>query len=260
MTAPSSTSTGAPAIEVEGLLKQFKKGPRAVDGIDLQVAPGEIYGFLGRNGAGKSTTVLMLTTLLPPSGGVARVGGYDIATEGPAVRREIGAALQEAALDQHLTAREHMRLQTGLHGIAKSERRKLGDDLIERVDHGKIVAEGTPKALKAEVGEPSIEAIPSDQRDRGHLGEILNEFAGPGECSESRADAVAVRLAPDNRGLADVIRRLDQEGIELAHLQLHAPSLDDVFLEATGRSLEGSSGAEAAIEEPDLGAPRSVAS
>ena len=63
------------SIEAEGLVKEFKKGPRAVDGINLRVATGEIYGFLGPNGAGKSTTVHMLTTLLPPSGGTARVGG-----------------------------------------------------------------------------------------------------------------------------------------------------------------------------------------
>src|SRR5690349_22473205 len=110
-------------IEVEGLVRVFKKGPRAVDGIDLEVAPGEIYGFLGPNGAGKSTTVLMLTTLLPPTGGIARVAGFDIARQGGKVRREIGAALQEAALDPHLSGREHMRLQTALHGIPKAERR-----------------------------------------------------------------------------------------------------------------------------------------
>ena len=121
------------AIEVEGLTQQFKKGPLAVDGIDLQVEPGEIYGFLGPNGAGKSTTVLMLTTLLPPTGGIARVGGFDIATEGGRVRSVIGAALQEAALDAHLTAREHMRLQTALQGVPKPERRSRGDELIERV-------------------------------------------------------------------------------------------------------------------------------
>ena len=62
-------------IEVEGLVREFKNGPRAVDGIELEVAPGEIYGFLGPNGAGKSTTVLMLTTLLPPTAGTARVAG-----------------------------------------------------------------------------------------------------------------------------------------------------------------------------------------
>ena len=72
----------ANSIEVEGLVREFKKGPRAVDGIDLHVDPGEIYGFLGPNGAGKSTTVLMLTTLLPPTAGTARVGGYDVVKRG----------------------------------------------------------------------------------------------------------------------------------------------------------------------------------
>ena len=62
-------------IEVEALVREFKKGPRAVDGIDLEVKPGEIYGFLGPNGAGKSTTVHMLTTLLPPTAGTARSRG-----------------------------------------------------------------------------------------------------------------------------------------------------------------------------------------
>ena len=99
------------SIEVEGLVREFKKGPRAVDGIDLRVDPGEIYGFLGPNGAGKSTTVLMLTTLLPPTSGTARVGGYDVVKEGPKVRSVIGAALQEAALDPMLTGRDHLRLQ-----------------------------------------------------------------------------------------------------------------------------------------------------
>src|SRR5690348_10680384 len=96
------------AIEVEGLVREFEKGPRAVGGIDLAVAAGEIYGFLGPNGAGKSTTVLMLTTLLPPTAGVARVGGFDVVREGPKVRAVIGAALQEAALDPLLTGREHL--------------------------------------------------------------------------------------------------------------------------------------------------------
>src|SRR6187455_3574013 len=101
-------------IEAEELVREFKKGPRAVDGIDLVVHPGEIYGFLGPNGAGKSTTVHMLTTLLPPTEGSARVGGYDIVHEGPKVRRAIGAALQEAALDPLLTGRDHLKLQMAL--------------------------------------------------------------------------------------------------------------------------------------------------
>src|SRR5919199_5659531 len=105
-------------IEVEGLVREFKNGPRAVDGIDLQVRPGEIYGFLGPNGAGKSTTVHMLTTLLPPTEGTARVAGYDVVRQGPEVRASIGAALQEAALDPFLTGREHLQLQAALHGLA----------------------------------------------------------------------------------------------------------------------------------------------
>src|SRR3954464_5689919 len=127
------TDTRPASIEAEGLVRVFKKGPRAVDGIDLHVAPGEIYGFLGPNGAGKSTTVLMLTTLLPPTAGTARVAGHDIVREGPDVRRAIGAALQEAALDPILTGREHMRLQTTMHGLPKDERRKRGEELLARV-------------------------------------------------------------------------------------------------------------------------------
>src|SRR5438093_10297614 len=88
---------GSNEIEVEGLVREFKGGIRAVDGVDLLVKPGEIYGFLGPNGAGKSTTVHVLTTLLPPTGGTARVGGMDVATRAREVREQIGAALQEVA-------------------------------------------------------------------------------------------------------------------------------------------------------------------
>jgi ABC-2 type transport system ATP-binding protein len=320
------------AIEVEGLVKEFKKGPRAVDGIDLQVATGEIYGFLGPNGAGKSTTVHVLTTLLPPTAGRARVAGHDVVREGAAVRAAIGAALQEAALDPYLTAREHMRLQTALHGLPKEERRRRGDALIERVglseaadrkvgsysggmkrrldlalalvheprilfldepttgldvqsrtavwdevgrlarddgvtvflttqyleeadalagrvgiiDHGHIVAEGTPAALKAEIGEPSVEAVPANPADRPRVESVLERFAAGGDCPHSTEDSVAVRLTAGDAGLADVVRALDSEGIEVAHLQLHAPSLDDVFLAKTGRTLEGAGEPEAA--------------
>jgi ABC-2 type transport system ATP-binding protein len=120
-------------IEVDGLVREFKGGVRAVDGIHFEVRPGEIYGFLGPNGAGKSTTVLMLTTLLPPTSGTARVAGFDIVREGSHVREAIGAALQEAALDPLLTGREHLRLQTTLHGLPKSERVRRGEELLARV-------------------------------------------------------------------------------------------------------------------------------
>src|ERR1044071_7022159 len=122
-----------PAIQAEQLVREFKKGPRALDAIGLSVAPGEIYGFLGPNGAGKSTTVHMLTTLLPPTAGRATVAGYDVAKQGPKVRASIGAALQEAALDPFLTGREHLRLQSSLHGITGQARKELIARLLDRV-------------------------------------------------------------------------------------------------------------------------------
>ena len=320
------------SIEVEGLVKEFKKGPRAVDGIDLHVDPGEIYGFLGPNGAGKSTTVLMLTTLLPPDEGTARVAGYEVREDGARVRENIGAALQEAALDPYLTAREHMRLQTALHGLPKAERRRRGDDLIARlgladaadrkvggysggmkrrldlalalvhgprilfldepttgldpqsrsslweevrrlakqegvtvflttqyleeadsladrvgiIDNGVIVAEGTPESLKEEIGEPSVEAVPADPSRNEDVMRVLHRFGG-GDCPHYVNESIAVRLKGGSASLAEVVRALDAEGIEVAHLQLHAPTLDDVFLAKTGRTLEG------AEEEDDDG-------
>jgi ABC-2 type transport system ATP-binding protein len=309
------------AIEVRGLVREFKGGIRAVAGIDLEVAPGEIYGFLGPNGAGKSTTVHMLTTLLPPTAGSARVGGFDIIKQGPEVRRTIGAALQEAALDPLLTGREHVKLQLALHGVPRHERAERIDELLGRVglrlaadrkiggysggmkrrldlalalahrprilfldepttgldpqsrsalwdevvrlkrdegvtvflttqyleeadvladrvgiiDHGRIVAEGSPAALKAEIGRPTIEALPAEGTKASTLEGILGRF---GELQPSTA-GVAVRL--DGQGdLADVVRALDSAQIRVADLHLHAPTLDDVFLAKTGRSLEGS--------------------
>src|SRR5437762_4182839 len=264
-------------IEVESLVRVFKKGPRAVDGIDLEVAPGEIYGFLGPNGAGKSTTVLMLTTLIPPTSGTARVAGHDVVREGAAVRREIGAALQEAALDPFLTGREHMRLQAGLHGFHKAERDGRADELLDRVglseaadrkvggysggmkrrldlglalvhrprilfldepttgldpqsrtalweeverlshqegitvflttqyleeadaladrigiiDHGRIVAEGTPAQLKAQIGSPSVEVAPADPEAGDRLAELLSNFS---DLRRNGRGAVTVQL------------------------------------------------------------------
>ena len=316
----------ANGIEVVGLVREYRKGPRAVDGIDLTVAPGEIYGFLGPNGAGKSTTVHVLTTLLPPTAGTARVGGHDVVKEGPKVRSLIGVALQEAALDPLLTGRDHLRLQATLQGVPKARRRMHADELLERVglsdagdrkvsgysggmkrrldlalalvhlprilfldepttgldpqsrnslweevarlrreegvtvflttqyleeadvladrvgiiDQGKIVAEGTPAALKAEIGRPSVHAIPRSDRDRRHIAEFLSRF---GEPLASTRD-VAVRLR-DGLGLTDIVRAVDANGVDIIDLELRAPSLDDVFLAKTGRTLEG------AAEEAD---------
>jgi ABC-2 type transport system ATP-binding protein len=310
-----------PAIETQGLVKAFKKGPRAVDGIDLSVAPGEIYGFLGPNGAGKSTTVHMLITLLPPTAGTARVAGYDVVENGAQVRMQIGAALQEAALDPLLTGREHLRLQATLQALPRSERAQRADELLERVglteaadrkvrgysggmkrrldlalalvhrprilfldepttgldiqsrtalwsevsrlasedgvtvflttqyleeadvlaarvgiiDHGKIVAEGTPAALKAEVGRPTVVVTPADPGERDQVAAALLPFGDPVQAPVG----VAVRLHSEEADLTGIVRALDAGNLKVEQLQLHQPSLDDVFLAKTGRSLEG---------------------
>jgi ABC-2 type transport system ATP-binding protein len=122
-----------PAIEVEGMERSFGE-LHAVAGVDLEVADGEIYGFLGPNGAGKTTMVRMLTTLLLPTAGRATVAGHDVVAEAAEVRRSIGVALQEAALDPLMTGRELIRLQATLHGIPKAEGERRADALLERVD------------------------------------------------------------------------------------------------------------------------------
>jgi len=121
------------SIETHQLAREFEGGIRAVDGVDLEVSEGEIYGFLGPNGAGKTTTVRMLTTLLQPTGGWAAVAGHDVAKEPGAVRRKIGVALQEAALDPLMTGRELLELQGTLHGLSGQEGRERGSWLLDRV-------------------------------------------------------------------------------------------------------------------------------
>ena len=121
------------AIEVRGLRREFSGGVVAVDGVDLVVSEGEIYAFLGPNGAGKTTTVRMLTTLLRPTGGQALVAGHDVVKDSAAVRRSIGVALQEAAMDPLMTGRELLRLQATLHGMRAAEGRQRAEALLERV-------------------------------------------------------------------------------------------------------------------------------
>ncbi len=128
------TTDGSAAIVVEQLERVYPGGLKAVDGVDLEVAAGEIYGFLGPNGAGKSTTVRILTTLLRPTGGRASVAGYDLVREAPQVRRSIGVALQEAALDPLMTGRELLALQGALHGLKRADARLRATELLERVD------------------------------------------------------------------------------------------------------------------------------
>ncbi len=108
-------------------------------------------------------------------------------------------------------------------------------DRVGIIDHGRIVAEGTPTELKQQVGRPTVEAVPTDPDERERAAAILARFGEP--CASS--DGVAVRLRSGEADLANIVRTLDAEELKVEHLQLHQPSLDDVFLAKTGRSLEG---------------------
>jgi ABC-2 type transport system ATP-binding protein len=267
----------------------------------------------------------MLTTLLPPTSGWAKVGGFDVVREGAQVRAAIGAALQEAALDMILTGREHLTLQATLQGIPSAKRKQRTQALLERVglteaadrrvggysggmkrrldlalalvheprilfldepttgldpqsraalweevarlaheegmtvflttqyleeadaladrigiiDRGKIVAEGTPAQLKAEIGSPSVEVAPVDAATSDTLAELLSAFGVP---QRDGRGSVTVQLPGGEAQLAEIVRVLDSNHLRVESLQLHQPSLDDVFLAKTGRKLEGAGG------------------
>ena len=123
------------AVAAEGLQLDYK-AVRAVDSLDLSVPKGEIYGFLGPNGAGKSTTLRMLTTLLVPTGGRATVAGMDVASRAQDVRLIIGAALQDAALDNRQTGRELLLLQGRLYGLTGREINQRMEELLSLTDIG----------------------------------------------------------------------------------------------------------------------------
>jgi ABC-2 type transport system ATP-binding protein len=118
-------------------------------------------------------------------------------------------------------------------------------DRVGIIDHGRIVAEGTPEQLKAQIGRPSVEAVPARPDDLVAIAEVLSRF---GEPTQGSPGAVAVRLDGQG-GLADVVRALDAAGLSVEHLQLDAPTLDDVFLAKTGRTLEGAAEAEEDAEQ-----------
>lgn len=118
------------AIEAQGLVKVFGDN-RAVDGVDLQVATGSIYGVLGPNGAGKTTAIRMLATLLRPDAGSARIFGHDVGKEPQIVRQLIGVTGQYASVDESLSATENLLIFSRLLGLSRAESRRKAADLLE---------------------------------------------------------------------------------------------------------------------------------
>ncbi|MEA2827584.1 MAG: daunorubicin/doxorubicin transport system ATP-binding protein [Actinomycetota bacterium] len=308
------------AIEATGLVKSFGE-TRAVDGVDLAVRRGSVYGVLGPNGAGKTTTIRMLATLICPDAGSAQILGYDIVDEADKVRRAVSLTGQLASVDEDLTGRENLILLGRLLGLRRPAAKDRATELLEAfgiqeaagrlvktysggmrrrldvaasivvtpelkfldepttgldprsrnqvwgiiralvaegttillctqyleeadqladgiavIDHGKVIAEGTPGQLKASVGAGSLRVRLLDPDQRPEAERVLARFLGtvvlepdPAALSAPGADAGQGALA-----VAELVR----SGVRIADFSLGQPSLDEVFLALTGHPAE----------------------
>ncbi|MCY3655436.1 MAG: ATP-binding cassette domain-containing protein [Chloroflexi bacterium] len=312
------------AIGAEGLVRDFP-AVRAVDGIDLAVERGQVFGFLGANGSGKTTTIRMLTTLLRPTAGRGYVDGLDVQREASEVRRRIGVALQEAGLDDLQTGRELLALQGRLHGVRRGEiaarvdellaivdledaadrrigtysggmqrRLDLASALVHRpgivfldepttgldpisrdavwryveqlnrdegvtfflttqyleeadrladevaiIDAGRIVAQGSPADLKATIGADVV-TIHVDADDGAGIARALLRIEELDGLEEVRTldEAIVVYITDGSRAIARLVTLVQDSGLAVREVTLAQPTLDDVFLRATGRHLE----------------------
>jgi len=291
----------------------------AVAGVDLTVKAGEIFGFLGPNGAGKTTTLRMLATLMPPSGGTARVAGCDLSTQPGEIRNRIGYVGQAGGADREITGRRELVFQGRLYGMSSEQAKRRAAELIEMlelevcadragstysggqkrrldiglglvhnpqllfldepttgldpqsrarvwdevrrmhergttvfltthyldeadalcdriaiIDSGKIVAQDTPEELKRAVaGDVVTLSVAGDQQ------RALDLLKNQPFVRESRLENGSILLYVDRGEVAmpAILRLLDTAGMQLMTIGLHRPSLDDVFLRQTGRSL-----------------------
>ena len=301
------------AIRVRGLVKRYG-GVEAVGGIDLDVVPGETFGFLGPNGAGKSTTIKILCTLVDATSGTAQVAGWDVATDRVQVRRQIGLVFQEPTLDSYLTGEQNLRFHCELYGVERSgaaarreevlrmvglwERRRdevqnysggmrrrleiargllhspkvlfldeptIGLDpqtrtsiwgylrelhrteditvfvtthYMDEAEHcdriaimneGRIVALDTPERLKAAVGKDRVQISTDD--DQTAIRQLAERFGLEAAVHEGK---VSFAVAD---GAAFVPRLFAGLGVPIRSVTVNRPTLDDVFLAHTGRTI-----------------------
>lgn len=309
------------AIETNGLAKAFGE-TRALDGVDLRIRKGSVYGLLGPNGAGKTTTIRILATLLRPDSGSATVLGHDVVREARTVRQKVSLTGQYASVDEDLSGHENLVLVARLLGLpwsnAKSRaselleafglaeaanrqvrtysggmRRRIdiaaslvatpeilfldepttgldphgrnqvwelvrrianegttvllttqyldeADRLAERmavIDHGRVIAEGTSRELKASVGSNALHVrlVSADQRALAQ--DLVTRVLGDGVLPVTDAMEVAARLENPAQAAA-VLTALTEGRVEVAEFSVGTPSLDEVFLALTGRTAE----------------------
>ncbi len=319
-------------IETKGLRKVFiskerggkgsgKKEVEAVKSIDLTVRKGEIFGFLGPNGAGKSTTQKMLSTLLCPTGGEAKVLGFDLAEQQEKIRQNVGCVSQAGGADLGSTGTENLVLQAQLYGVdsakAKKDAAEFADrfqmvsfiartaqtysggqkrrldialgmihhpqlllldepttgldpqsraylwgeikklkadgvtiflttqymdeadklcDTIAIIDNGEIIVTGTPEELKISVGGDTI-VFSFQSEETAKKAQILLTENIQAEKIQTINNTVHLTIRDGEGKIADLLRSLDAKNLEAQTVTLSRPSLDDVFLKYTGRSL-----------------------
>ncbi|NKY97309.1 ATP-binding cassette domain-containing protein [Nocardiopsis alborubida] len=311
-------NTTGGAVTARGLGKRYGKS-WALRGFDLDVPPGSVCGLLGPNGAGKTTAVRVLTTLLRADEGAARVAGYDVASQGDAVRRSIGLVGQNAAVDEVLSGRQNLEMFGRLYHLGARRAAARADELLERfrladtgrkpvsaysggmrrrldlaasmilsppvlfldeptvgldprgrnevwnavralvagdttvllttqyleeadqladrisvVDSGRVVAEGTPEELKSRLGGDRLDVVLHEADALDRAAALIGRVTG--ERPEVEADARRIGVGVRNRvaALTEVVRALEEEGIEVEDVALRRPTLDEVFLHLTG--------------------------
>jgi ABC-2 type transport system ATP-binding protein len=308
-----------PAIEAEGLVKTYGDH-RALDGFDLAVPAGSVCGLLGPNGAGKTTAVRILTTLLRPDGGRARVAGADVRSAPEVVRRRIGLSGQEPAVDEILSGRQNLVLFGRLDRLSRVDAERRADELLERlglvdaagkavkhysggmrrrldlavtlilaprvlfldepttgldprnrnevwsairelvaggttvllttqyldeadqladkvvvIDTGRAIAEGTPAELKAEIGGDRLDVVVPQGEDLATVARVVARATNAEAAIEDEARRVSVPVAHRVTALTEVVGAVSEAGVAVDDIGLRRPTLDDVFLELTGR-------------------------
>jgi ABC-2 type transport system ATP-binding protein len=309
------------AIETSGLVKSFG-ATHALNGVDLRIREGSVYGLLGPNGAGKTTTIRVLATLLRPDAGTATVLGHDVVREAARVRQKVSLTGQYASVDEDLTGYENLVLVARLLGLSWRAARERATELLEVfglaeaagrqvltysggmrrridiaaslvaiprilfldepttgldprsrnqvwelvrriaaegttvllttqyldeadrlaerlavVDHGRVIAEGTSRELKASVGANALHVRLVSADQRAAVQQLVERVVGDGLLPATDPMEVTARLASSTQAAA-VLAALTEARLDVAGFSVGNPSLDEVFLALTGRPTE----------------------